>query len=82
MTKSELIEQLTTENDVLNKREAELIVNSIFDSICPSQIRAIPSTCPSLFFLDSPIASNISFFAVFRSGFWGFLGRFKRLKNL
>ena len=32
MTKSELIEQLTTENDVLNKREAELIVNSIFDS--------------------------------------------------
>ena len=33
MTKSELIEQLTTENDVLNKREAELIVNSIFDSI-------------------------------------------------
>ena len=33
MTKSELIEQLTTENDVLNKREAELIVNSIFESI-------------------------------------------------
>ncbi|NIN36729.1 MAG: integration host factor subunit beta, partial [Gammaproteobacteria bacterium] len=33
MTKSELIEQLTTDNDVLNKREAELIVNSIFDSI-------------------------------------------------
>jgi integration host factor subunit beta len=33
MTKSELIEQLTTENDVLNKREAELIVNSIFDTI-------------------------------------------------
>jgi integration host factor subunit beta len=33
MTKSELIEQLTTENEVLNKREAEMIVNSIFDSI-------------------------------------------------
>ena len=33
MTKSELIEQLTTANDVLSKREAELIVNSIFDSI-------------------------------------------------
>ena len=33
MTKSELIEQLTCDNDVLNKREAELIVNSIFDSI-------------------------------------------------
>ena len=33
MTKSELIEQLTTENEVLNKREAEMIVNSIFDRI-------------------------------------------------
>ena len=33
MTKSELIEKLTDENDVLNKREAEMIVNSIFDSI-------------------------------------------------
>ena len=33
MTKSELIEQLTTDNDALCKREAELIVNSIFDSI-------------------------------------------------
>ena len=33
MTKSELVEQLTTANDVLSKREAELIVNSIFDSI-------------------------------------------------
>ncbi|NOR50945.1 MAG: integration host factor subunit beta, partial [Desulfuromonadales bacterium] len=33
MTKSELVEQLTTVNDVLSKREAELIVNSIFDSI-------------------------------------------------
>jgi len=33
MTKSELIEQLTCENACLNKREAELIVNSIFDSI-------------------------------------------------
>ena len=33
MTKSELIEQLTTGNEVLNKRESELIVNSIFDTI-------------------------------------------------
>ena len=33
MTKSELIDQLTNENDVLSKRESELIVNSIFDSI-------------------------------------------------
>jgi integration host factor subunit beta len=33
MTKSELIEQLTIDNDALSKRESELIVNSIFDSI-------------------------------------------------
>ncbi len=33
MTKSELIEQLTTDKDALSKRESELIVNSIFDSI-------------------------------------------------
>jgi integration host factor subunit beta len=33
MTKSELIEQLTASNPMLNKREAELIVNAIFDSI-------------------------------------------------
>ncbi len=33
MTKSELIEQLTTTNDMLNKREAEMIVNTIFDGI-------------------------------------------------
>lgn len=33
MTKSELIEQLTTDNEMLNKREAELIVNAIFDGI-------------------------------------------------
>ncbi len=33
MTKSGLVEQLTIDNDVLNKRESELIVNSIFDSI-------------------------------------------------
>ena len=33
MTKSGLVEQLTIDNDVLNKREAEMIVNSIFDSI-------------------------------------------------
>ena len=33
MTKSELIEQLTVNNEVLNRREAELIVNAIFESI-------------------------------------------------
>ena len=33
MTKSELIEQLTNDNPGLNKRESELIVNTIFDSI-------------------------------------------------
>ena len=33
MTKSELIEQLTNDNEVLSKRESELIVNSIFESI-------------------------------------------------
>jgi len=33
MTKSELIEQLSINNDQLNKRESELIVNTIFDSI-------------------------------------------------
>ncbi len=33
MTKSELIERLSFANGTLNKREAELIVNTIFDSI-------------------------------------------------
>lgn len=33
MTKSELIEQLSINNGSLNKREAELIVNTIFGSI-------------------------------------------------
>lgn len=33
MTKSELIEQVTTATETLNKREAELIVNTIFDGI-------------------------------------------------
>lgn len=33
MTKSELIEELTTQNEILSKREAELIVNTIFDGI-------------------------------------------------
>jgi len=33
MTKSELIEQLAIVNGTLNKRDAELIVNTIFDSI-------------------------------------------------
>ena len=33
MPKSELIAQLMTNNEVLNKREAEIIVNSIFNSI-------------------------------------------------
>ena len=33
MTKSELVEQLMDSNEVLNKREAEMIVNAIFDGI-------------------------------------------------
>ena len=33
MTKSELIVQLMASNEMLNKREAEIIVNSIFESI-------------------------------------------------
>jgi len=33
MTKSELVEQLSTTNVDLNKKEAELIVNTIFDCI-------------------------------------------------
>lgn len=33
MTKSELVEQLSGYSEVLNKREAEMIVNTIFDSI-------------------------------------------------
>ena len=33
MTKSELIEQLLGTNDILNKRDAESIVNTIFNSI-------------------------------------------------
>jgi integration host factor subunit beta len=33
MTKSELVETLSEYNGTLNKKEAELIVNTIFDSI-------------------------------------------------
>jgi integration host factor subunit beta len=33
MTKSELIERLTSVSGTVNKKEAELIVNTIFDSI-------------------------------------------------
>lgn len=33
MTKSELIERLSTASGTLNKKEAELVVNTIFDSI-------------------------------------------------
>lgn len=33
MTKSELIERLSFSNNALNKKESELIVNTIFDSI-------------------------------------------------
>jgi integration host factor subunit beta len=33
MTKSELIEELTATNDIINKREAEAIINTIFDGI-------------------------------------------------
>jgi len=33
MTKSELIEQVACNNGLLNKKEAELVVNAIFESI-------------------------------------------------
>ncbi len=33
MTKSELIEQLSVNAEALNKKEAEMVVNTIFDSI-------------------------------------------------
>lgn len=33
MTKSELIEQLATSHGQVNKKEAELVINTIFDSI-------------------------------------------------
>ncbi|BCR05418.1 integration host factor subunit beta [Desulfuromonas versatilis] len=33
MTKSELIERLSYSNGMVNKKEAELVVNTIFDSI-------------------------------------------------
>ncbi|KIH76625.1 integration host factor subunit beta [Geoalkalibacter ferrihydriticus] len=38
MTKSELIEQLAVENVALSKKEAELVVNTIFDSISQALI--------------------------------------------
>lgn len=38
MTKSELIEQLAVENAALSKKEAELVVNTIFDSISEALI--------------------------------------------
>jgi len=33
MTKSELIEEMTTQDPGLSKREAELVINTIFDGI-------------------------------------------------
>ena len=33
MTKSELVEKLSVESGTLNKKEAEMVVNTIFDSI-------------------------------------------------
>lgn len=33
MTKSELIEQLTNEHELLNKRDAEMVINLIFGGI-------------------------------------------------
>ncbi len=38
MTKSELIEQLAGVNTALSKKEAELVVNTIFDSISQALI--------------------------------------------
>ncbi|HEY6872042.1 MAG TPA: integration host factor subunit beta [Geobacteraceae bacterium] len=34
MTKSELVEKLVEANDALSRKESELIVNIIFDSMC------------------------------------------------
>lgn len=39
MTKSQLIEKLMDEDSQLNKKESELIVNTIFDSISNALIR-------------------------------------------
>lgn len=33
MTKSELIEELAIKNRLINKKEAEMVINTIFDSI-------------------------------------------------
>ena len=38
MTKSELIEQLSLVNTLLSKKEAELVINTIFDSISDALI--------------------------------------------
>ncbi|AJF06940.1 integration host factor subunit beta [Geoalkalibacter subterraneus] len=38
MTKSELIEQLSVVNTMLSKKEAELVINTIFDSISDALI--------------------------------------------
>ncbi|MBW2185899.1 MAG: integration host factor subunit beta [Desulfuromonadales bacterium C00003068] len=39
MTKSQLIEKLMDEDSQLNKKESELIVNTIFDSISNALVR-------------------------------------------
>lgn len=39
MTKSQLIEKLMQEDSQLNKKESELIVNTIFDSISDALVR-------------------------------------------
>lgn len=39
MTKSQLIEKLMDEDSQLNKKESELIVNTIFDSITNALVR-------------------------------------------
>jgi integration host factor subunit beta len=39
LTKSELIEKLTEENNYLNKRDAELVVNLIFNNISDALVQ-------------------------------------------
>lgn len=39
MTKSQLIERLMEAGSELNKKESELVVNTIFDSICDALIQ-------------------------------------------
>ena len=57
MTKSELVEQLTVDNDVLNKREAELIVTR--DNEVNQMEMAIDDECASILARRQPTASDL-----------------------